>query len=143
MNSTISIEISSMKAEDYNQVIKLWQRSEGIGLSDSDSEESIKQFLHRNPGLSRVAALNGKLVGAIMCGHDGRRGYIHHLAVSSQHKRQGLGRALVESCLNELKAVGIQKCHLFVFVENEDARAFWRHVDWTERDELVMVSKYL
>ncbi len=138
----MSILIRSMTIGDYDDVLTLWQSSEGIGLSAADSRENLTGFLERNDGLSMVAIDGSKLVGALLCGHDGRRGYIHHLAVTGKFRGRGIGQALVKSSLEELRKAGIQKCHLFVFSENQDARAFWRQINWTERSELIMMSKY-
>jgi putative acetyltransferase len=131
-----------MVVQDYDEVLALWQTSEGVGLSDADSEESIGLYLARNPDISFVARDGEHLVGAVLCGHDGRRGYIHHLAVSESHRRQGLGRALVERCLSALRRAGIGKCHIFVFAANQDTIAFWKGIGWTQRVELVMMSQY-
>ncbi len=139
----MSIVIGEMTIQDYDQVIALWRASEGVGLSDADSEERIARYLARNPGLSFVARDGEHLVGAILCGHDGRRGYIHHLAVSQSHRRQGLGRALVEHCLSALRRDGIGKCHIFVFADNQDTSAFWKSIGWIQRAELVMMSQYV
>lgn len=135
--------IREMSIQDYDGVLALWQASDGVGLSDADSEESMGRFLDRNPGLSLVALEGGEIVGAVLCGHDGRRGYVHHLAVSELHRRKGVGRALVKRCLSALRTVGIHKCHIFVFAENQDAIAFWQRVGWTERVELTMMSRYI
>ncbi|HIC90022.1 MAG TPA: GNAT family N-acetyltransferase, partial [Anaerolineae bacterium] len=97
--------------------------------------------LDRNPGFSFVARDGRLLVGAILCGHDGRRGYIHHLAVYRRHRHKGIGRELVERSLHALKRVGIRKCHIFVFSDNQEAIAFWKHIGWTERIELTMMSQ--
>ena len=138
----MSIVIREMTIQDYDQVFSLWQTSEGEGLSDADSEEGVAHYLDCNPGLSFVARDGEHLVGAVLCGHDGRRGYVHHLAVSQSHRRQGLGRALVERCLSALRRVGIDKCHIFVFADNQDTIAFWKSIGWTQRVELVMISQY-
>ena len=138
----MSIVIREMTIQDYAEVLALWQASDGVGLSDADSEEGVTRFLARNTGLSFVARDGEHLVGAVLCGHDGRRGYIHHLAVSQSHRRQGLGQALVERCLSALRRGGIDKCHLFVFADNQDTIAFWKSIGWTQRVELVMMSQY-
>ena len=139
----MSMVIREMAIRDYDEVANLWQSSEGVGLSDADSREGVARFLERNPGLSFVACDGEQLVGAVLCGHDGRRGYIHHLAVSKSHRRQGLGWALVERCLSALGRDGIGKCHIFVFVDNQDTIAFWKNIGWTQRVELVMMSRYI
>jgi ribosomal protein S18 acetylase RimI-like enzyme len=129
-----------MVAVDYPALRTLWESSEGVGLSDADSPAGFEQFLARNPGLSFVAADGDRLVGGVLCGHDGRRGYIHHLAVSPSHRRRGVARDLVVRCLSGLGAEGIQKCHVFVFGENTVARTFWESASWSPRVELVMFS---
>jgi putative acetyltransferase len=133
--------IREMKAGDYQEVFDLWQDGEGIGLSNADSEAKIHRFLERNPSLSFVAVHNGKIVGTILCGHDGRRGYIYHLFVADRHRNKGLGKRLVDKSLERLKAEGIDKCHLFVFTRNELGRNFWLNSGWTLREDLVVMSK--
>jgi ribosomal protein S18 acetylase RimI-like enzyme len=129
-----------MASADYQALRTLWESSEGVGLSDADSPAGFEQFLKRNPGLSFVAVDGDGLVGGVLCGHDGRRGYIHHLVVSLSHRRRGVARGLVTRCLSGLSAEGIQKCHVFVFDENEAARVFWQAASWSARVELVMFS---
>lgn len=98
-------------------------------------------FLERNRGLSVVAEDGGRLVGTALCGHDGRRGYIHHLSVAGSHRRHGIARALVARCLAKLHDSGIQKCHVFVLVDNAGGRRFWREEGWAERAELCVYSQ--
>ncbi len=137
----MGVELRDLTIKDYDAVIEIWDKSEGVGLSDADSKEGIKKFLARNPGLSYVAINEGKIIGAALCGHDGRRGYIHHLAVDEEHRRQGLGRSLVGRCMYALMRIGISKCHLFVFGENQNAIDFWNKVGWSERVELMLMSQ--
>ena len=137
----MSYAIREMTIRDYDEVLSLWKACEGVGLSDADSREGIESFLDRNPCLGHVARDGSELVGAILCGTDGRRGYIHHLAVSKHHRHQGLGRALVGRCLDALRRIGIQKCHIFVFGDNAGAIAFWNKVSWTQRVELTIMSR--
>ena len=139
----MSIEIREMNITDYDLVYTLWETSEGIGLSDADSKEGIKHFLMRNPGLSFVAIDKEQIVGAALCGHDGRRGYIHHLSVKQSHRRQGIGKSLVGRCMFALMRIGIAKCHLFVYDDNQEAILFWNKVGWTQRVELMMMSQFL
>lgn len=134
------ITLREMTPEDYDAAYALWQASEGIGLGADDSKKGITRFLARNPGLSFVALEGRRLVGAALCGHDGRRGYIHHLAVAESHRRRGVGRALAAQCLSALKRAGINKCHLFVFARNHPALAFWRTIDWEQRMDLIVMS---
>src|SRR5512135_3277007 len=102
--------IREMTIDDYAAAYALWQNSEGIGLSSADSRDGIAHLLQRNPGLSCVAEEDGILAGAVLCSTDGRRGYLHHLAVAPQFRRRGIGRALVDHSLECLRREGIQKC---------------------------------
>jgi N-acetylglutamate synthase len=135
------ITINIFTPNDYDEVYALWQATPGVGLSSADRREAISAYLERNPGLSFVARLEGRLVGAVLCGSDGRRGYLHHLAVHPDFRYQGAGQALVEHCLAGLHAAGIEKCHLFVFAGNTSGREFWEHIDWRLRSDLVVMSK--
>ena len=134
------LKLSEMYIEHYEAVIELWTTTEGIGLSSADSREAIATYLERNPGLSLVALDGEILAGAILCGHDGRRGFIHHLAVNEGYRRQNLGRLLVERALAQLRQEGIQKCHLFVYEQNQEAISFWKQVGFTQRLELRLMS---
>lgn len=139
----MSVEIARMTMLDYPEVIQLWGQTEGIGLSQADEPERIAAYLERNPGMSFTARDEKKLVGAALAGHDGRRGYLHHLAVQADRRGQGIGRALVERCLESLRLAGIEKCHLFVFHDNQEGIAFWRTIGWKERVEIVLMSANL
>jgi putative acetyltransferase len=126
---------------DYDEVIELWRASEGIGLSAADTPERIGLYLMRNPGLSFVVRHRGQVVGALLCGHDGRRGYLHHLAVRPEWRHRGIGSALVALALKGLREEGIDKCHLFVKTDNQAAKSFWKNVGWKERVDLVVMSR--
>ena len=126
---------------DYEPARRLWEESEGVGLSESDTREAIACYLVRNPGLSLVALTPaGEIVGAVLCGHDGRRGYLHHLAVSRAHRGKGLGRKLVQECLSRLRTEGITKCNIFLFATNDAGRAFWVHEGWALRGDLLVLQ---
>ena len=133
--------IVEMCGDDYDEVLALWQRCEGVGLSPSDSREGVRSFLLRNPGLSLVARQDERIVGAVLCGHDGRRGYLYHLAVDSPWRRQGLGQALVEACLSRLAAAGILKATIVVFTHNQDGQRFWSRLGWKQRADLVVLQQ--
>ena len=132
-----------MSLDDYQTVAALWQSIEGIGLSAADEPKNIARYLDRNPGLSLVAVDEGRLIGAVLCGHDGRRGFIHHLAVAPGFRRKGVGKALVNRCLENLAAEEIGKCHLFVFADNMEAVLFWEGVGWHSREELQIFSRFI
>jgi ribosomal protein S18 acetylase RimI-like enzyme len=133
--------IQEMSIQDYDEVRALWQASEGIELSAVDSRKDIARFLERNPGLSFVARENELIVGAVLCSHDGRRGYIDQLAVRKSHRRQGIGKGLVDRCLYNLMRSGIHRWHLFVLKDNQEAIAFWKKLGWAKRVELATMSQ--
>ena len=135
------ITISPFTIDAYDRVMDLWLQAEGVGLSSADSRESIQTYLERNPGMSFIAECDGKLAGAVLCGHDGRRGYIHHLVVHPDYRRQGIGRQLVDQCLAALQDIGIQKSHLFIFHKNVEGISFWEGVGWTKRSDIGVMSR--
>jgi putative acetyltransferase len=135
--------IRTFRLSDYAGVLALWQASEGVGLSGADSREGIRDFLQRNRGLSFVAKAGGQVVGAVLAGHDGRRGFLYHLAVASEWRRRGVGRKLVAASLARLRAAGIQKCHIVVFARNKAAQKFWRRIGWLDRTDLKIMSQNL
>ncbi len=128
----MNINIMEMTAWDYDEVLALWSEVEGLGLhvDECDSREGVARYLRLNPSTSFVARDGGRMVGAVLCGSDGRRGYMHHLAVAPSSRRMGIATALVSRCLDSLAAMRITKCNLFVFIENADAMAFWKGIGW-------------
>ena len=137
----MNLEIRPFTIAAYDRVYALWQQCEGVGLSEADSPASIQSYLDRNPGMSFVAICGNEVVGAVLCGHDGRRGYLHHLAVHPQSRRRSVGRRLVEHCLGALREAGIQKCHICLFNQNQEGLAFWQSVGWAPRRDIGLVSK--
>lgn len=135
------ITIQTFTIEEYDAVYDLWARCEGVGLSESDSREQIEMFLNRNKGTSFIAYYKDQLAGAVICGHDGRRGYIHHLAVLPENRKQGIGRVLVEKCLKRLQFINILKCHIFIFNSNSEGLKFWESIGWSFRKDIGVVSK--
>lgn len=136
------IQIAPMTMADYDEAMALWLRTEGMGMRPADAREPMARYLERNPGLSFVARDGERLVGTVLCGHDGRRGYLQHLAVDRAYRGQGIGRALVERVLEALRAIQINKCHLFVIKENEAAVAFWQHIGWELREDIYTMSHF-
>jgi N-acetylglutamate synthase len=135
--------IHVMTLADHAAVLRLWQSTEGIGLNESDDRSHVRGYLRRNPGMSFVAVRGAEIVGAVLCGHDGRRGYLHHLAVAKAHRKKGLGKKLVNACLAELRRLKIQKCNIFLFADNAAGEKFWQHNGWLQRADLLMMQKSL
>lgn len=132
--------IRPMTLDDYDDVMALMDGTPGVVVRAADSPEAIGRYLARNPGLSLVAESDGRPVGCLLCGHDGRRGYLHHVVVAPAYRGQGVGRALVERALDGLAAAGIAKTHIDVFADNSAALAFWRHTGWQLRDDIRRLS---
>ena len=131
-----------MKIEDYEKVYDLWIHTAGMGLNATDdSREGIGKYLSRNPNTCFVAEDNGELVGVIMSGHDGRRGYIYHTTVKKEYRGKGIGKKLVNSALEALEAEGIHKVALVAFENNVSGNIFWERVGFTVRNDLVYRNK--
>jgi N-acetylglutamate synthase len=133
------LKIRTFEPSDYRAARALWERTEGVGLSAADEPEAIRTYLKRNPGMSFVV-VDGELVGTVLCGHDGRRGLIHHLVTAPGHRRRGIGTALLRHGLEALRREGIDKCHLLVYRSNEAGLSFWRKVGAEERASLAIFS---
>lgn len=134
------MKIREMTIEDYDSLMALWRSTPGVSFRDADSREGTARYLARNPGMSFVAVVEGAIVGCVMSGHDGRRGYLQHLVVSEACRDQGLGEQLFIACLDALQAVGIAKAHIFVFRTNNLANRFWARKGWQLREDINMYS---
>ena len=133
--------IRIMTIEDYDAVYALWAAQPGIGLHDpEDSREGMTYYLRRNPDTCFVAVEEGNIMGAVLCGNDGRRGYINHLAVAQACRGQGIGRALVNACLAAMRKEGICRCCFVVYRSNESGNAFWDAIGSVRRDEALYRS---
>ncbi len=129
--------IRAMTIEDYEGVKALWLTIKGFAIrSIDDSREGITRFLNRNPGTSVVAVEDGRIVGAILCGHDGRRGCLYHVCVAKEYRRRGIGKEMVVYCMEALKKEKINKVSLIAFTANDIGNAFWRQIGWTKREDL-------
>ena len=117
---------------DYDAALHLWQRVEGLEVAEGDDKEGVAQFLVRNPGLSRVASDGSAIVGVVMCGHDGRRGHIYHLAVDPAYRRYGLGKRLVQECLDGLRRAGVVRAIILVDDYNLGGAEFWKRAGWED-----------
>ena len=126
-----------MKIEDYDQIYSLWSKIKGFGIrSIDDSREGIERFLKRNPTTSVVAEEDGKIVGAILCGHDGRRGCFYHVCVDEKYRMRGIGKSMVVFAMEALKEEKINKVSLIAFTKNDIGNAFWKEIGWTKREDL-------
>ena len=131
------VTVRSMQIEDYDQVYALWMTIHGFSIRTiDDSREGVERFLKRNPGISVVAEMDGRVVGAILCGHDGRRGCLYHVCVHEDYRMHGIGRAMVVHCMNALQQEGINKVSLIAFTKNDIGNAFWNRIGWTQRLDL-------
>lgn len=135
MSDTIStpgarFSLRPMVEADLDHARTLWASSEGVELAEGDSVAELSGYLRRNPGASQVAVQDGVLVGALLAGHDGRRGLIYHLAVGRDHRGLGIGRALVDRALGALRDQGVRRALILVARDNETGRTFWRRGGW-------------
>lgn len=132
------LQFRPMQEGDIPAALALWTGMPGISLRQADAPEALAKYLQRNPGLSVVAYVGEQLAGVALAGHDGRRGYLHHVAVDPTLRRRGLGREIVQRCLSGLIAEGIAKCHILVDGHNDEGKAFWRAIGWAERGLQLM-----
>lgn len=129
--------VRTMTIEDFEQVHALWMTISGFAIrSIDDSREGVERFLRRNPTTSVVAEEDGKIVGSILCGHDGRRGCLYHVCVHKDYRMRGIGTAMVVYAMNALKKEQISKVSLIAFTKNDIGNAFWNRIGWTRRLDL-------
>lgn len=130
------MDIRTMTIQDYDGVRALWLTIKGFAIrSLDDSREGINSFLKRNPTTSVVAEEDGKIVGSILCGHDGRRGCLYHVCVAKEYRNQGIGKAMVIRAMEALEDEGISNVTLIAFTENDIGNAFWKHIGWRRRED--------
>ncbi|MBR6242685.1 MAG: GNAT family N-acetyltransferase [Ruminococcus sp.] len=138
------MEIRKLSVDDYDKVYELWMSCRNMGFNNiDDSREGIGKFIKRNPETSFAAVEDGRIIGVILAGNDGRRGYIYHMSVAEDHRRQGIGSQLVDKCLEALEKEGIAKVALLVFNRNEAGNAFWESQGFTERTDITYRNKAL
>ena len=129
--------IREMRIEDFEEVHNLWMEIHGFGIrSIDDSKEGVERFIKRNPTTSMVAVADDIIVGAILCGHDGRRGCLYHVCVQENFRKHGIGQKLVNACLEALKAEKISKVNLIAFKKNDVGNHFWQGLEWTFREDV-------
>lgn len=129
--------IRVMTMKDFEEVHALWMEIHGFGIrSIDDSKDGVERFLKRNPTTSMVALQDGKIIGAILCGHDGRRGCLYHVCVQEAYRKQGIGQQMVNACVEALKAEKINKINLIAFQKNEVGNRFWQGMGWAFREDV-------
>lgn len=129
--------IRAMTLNDYENVHALWMRIKGFSIrSIDDSQEGVDRFLKRNPGISVVAEEDGRIVGSILCGHDGRRGCLYHVCVDPDYRLKGIGKSMVVFVMEALRKEKINKVSLIAFTKNDIGNAFWKEIGWTKREDL-------
>jgi ribosomal protein S18 acetylase RimI-like enzyme len=126
--------------DDYDEAMALWNLAKGVEVAEGDSKGEIRAYLLRNPGLSRVAEENGTIVGAVLCGHDGRRGLIYHLAVAPAYHGRGIGKLLVRECVERLRAAGIVRALILVAGDNAGAHSFWLRIGWEDVGGAILMG---
>ena len=136
------VEIRVMTVSDYDGICEVWENHRGTNPVD-DSYDGLAKYLRRNPTTSFVAEDNGKIVGTILAGHDGRRGLFHHVSVLPEYQKQGIGKMLVDNAMDALGKEGITKVLLVVFKDNDNGNAFWEHLGFTVREDLYYRNKYI
>ncbi len=132
---TDNVQILPMREADYDAVRALWMTIRGFGIRAlDDSREDVTRFIRRNPDTSVVAAADGKIIGSILCGSDGRQGTLYHVCVAREYRRQGIGTRMVGYCMQRLRDMGINKVSLIAFASNDAGNAFWKEIGWKRSD---------
>ena len=134
------VTIRPMTIEDYDEVFAMWQITTKRALSSADERSQIERYLKRNEGLSQVAVVDGKIVGTVLAGHDGRRGFIHHMAVLPEFRRRRIGHALAETAIAKITGEGIEKTHILCYQNNETGQKFWKDFGFVKRDDVFVFS---
>jgi N-acetylglutamate synthase len=137
----LSWQLDELVPGDYEAALRLWNASPGVNANETPEE--FARILARNPGMSFCARTDGRLIGAVFCGHDGHRGFLYHLAVEPDFRKQGIARLLVERCLARLEEEGIRRVSIHLFADNEDGAAFWLRTGWRKRPNVLVMSKDL
>ncbi len=131
------IEKFSMKF--YEEVIEVWRKS-GIRVGSTDTKEELKRIVRRSPQLFLVGKIDEKIIGVVIGGFDGRRGYVHHLAVNPDYQKKGYGKLILGELMNKFLELKVHKVHLFIEKYNKEVIEFYRNLGWEIRDDLIMMS---
>ncbi len=136
----MSVQIKEMTIDCYDEIFAMWQITSKRALSKADEKEEIEYYLNRNKGLSQIAVADGKIVGTVLAGHDGRRGFIHHMAVLPEYRRKGIAKAMAKTSIERLAQEGIYKTHIFTYQDNSGGQGFWSSLGFEKRDDLFVYS---
>lgn len=134
------MKLSRLAPQDFESALTFWRHAQGMGTSGIETGEMLATFLKRNPGLSFKITDRDEIIATILCGHDGRRGYLHHLAIAPGYSNQHVGRALIDRSLRGLEHRGIRRCHIFISAQNKGGPEFWKSIDWAEQGDLTVFS---
>lgn len=132
--------IREMTIDDYDEVYEMWQITTKRALSKADEKDQMERYLKHNAGMSQVAVVDGKIVGTVLAGHDGRRGFIHHMAVLPEFRRKKIGHALAQTAIQKIREQGIDKTHIFCYHNNETGQSFWRDFGFEKREDVFVYS---
>lgn len=132
--------IREMTIADYDEVYQMWQITSKRALSKADEKERIQKYLERGGGMSQVAVADGKIVGTVLASHDGRRGFIHHMAVLPEYRRKHIGHALAKKAISEIAKQGIEKTHIFCYRDNTTGQNFWSDFGFKKREDIFVFS---
>ena len=124
----------------FQKIEKFWEETDGIKLTIGDTESELDKYLKRNKGMSFICMNGDDLIGTILCGHDGRRGFIYHLAVCKNFRKENIATTLIEMSLGQLRSAGIKRCMIMADEVNESGKSFWLKMNWRKRDDLKMFS---
>jgi len=142
VDENTELTITSLEVTDFAELLTLWKRTEQLNLGLINTEEDLEKYLSRNPALSCVAKCGDKIIGALLCGHDGLVGYIHHLAVDGEFRRLGVGKTLVTHAVATLETQGISRCNIVISKQNTVGATFWNSLGWLRRSGVcIMRSK--
>ncbi len=143
MTTQGAISTREFLLSDHDRAVALWCEIDSVEICEGDSREEVAEYLKRNPGLSRVAEVDGKIVGAVMCGHDGRRGWIYHLAVAQEFRGRGVGKMLLDDCVRGLQDAGLKRAIILVEGKNAAGHKFWLREGWENIDGAIPMTKEL
>ena len=132
--------IREMTIDDYDEVYRMWQITTKRALSKADERDQMERYLKHNAGMSQVAVVDGKIVGTVLAGHDGRRGFIHHMAVLPEFRRKQIGPALAQTAIQKIREQGIDKTPIFCYQNNETGQSFWRDFGFEKREDVFVYS---